>query len=168
MAGPKNFSRTQREGKERNTIWKEEGNSLLAVLIASVNKLYQPGRGQSPPFSLPLVNKNARPVGGSWKNDVEPPPDAHGLRARGGSSRGMKRVSSLREKAWAQPFPIRKFDGPTGVSGLLIMRAPIRAVYSLKMRTGSGRVHDSLWNCLQGWAYLKQKENSLLVKQHNY
>lgn len=65
MAGPKNFSRTQREGKERNTIWKEEGNSLLAVLIASVNKLYQPGRGQPPPFPPSLVNKNARPAGGS-------------------------------------------------------------------------------------------------------
>lgn len=67
MAGPKNFPEpSEREkkgiqfGKSRETVC-----TTLAVLIASVNKLYQPGRGQPPPFSLPLVNKNARPAGGS-------------------------------------------------------------------------------------------------------
>lgn len=120
MAGPKNFPRTRRERerkREKKGIQfrnRRETVSTLAVLIASVNKLYQPGRGQLPPS---LVNKNARPAGGgSWKNDVERTNPNTRVACARWIVAGDKRVSSLRKKPWAQPFPIRKFDGPTGVS----------------------------------------------------
>ena len=116
----------------------------LRVLIASVNKLYQPGSGRT----LLLVNKNARPAGSggreSRKKDVKRTLPWYvylvytrpRLRAR--ARAGDKRVSSLQKNPGrAHPSPLENSTALRGCR-LLIMRASIRAVYSPKMRTSHG------------------------------